>query len=157
MWDNIRVFLVHTHHSLSPLLSVLSCSHSHLSSWLFLSSFLLPTTHFSPLYTLVFQLTHSFGISLVKSSIVELNHYTFLFAFLFSLTPKWFPTEFFRSAFYSSMLFASLFVRGQGWGWSANPTIPHSRGWGLQTSSSAGCPSRITSSLSEPDSAPDHL
>lgn len=78
---------------------------------------------FAPL-RLIFPLSPSYfftsliplaSLSLVKSSVVELNHYTSLSAFLFSLTPKWFPPGFFfRSAFYSSMLFGSLLWGGRG-------------------------------------------
>lgn len=79
VWDNIKVFPAHTH--LSLLITVLCCSHS---------SFSLSFCHF-PL-SLSYFLTRSFiyPLSLVKNAFVELNHYTFSFVLVFSLTPKWF-------------------------------------------------------------------
>lgn len=52
--DNIKAILDHTHHSLSPLLFVLSCSHAHLSFLIFFS-FLLLFTFFSSPFCLFFK------------------------------------------------------------------------------------------------------
>lgn len=56
LWDNIGTFPAHTHDSLSILFFVLSCSHTHLSSWVFFFFFffLLLTTYLIP---------YSFGLS----------------------------------------------------------------------------------------------
>lgn len=131
VWDNIWVFLAHTHHSLSPLVSVLSCSHTHLSSWLFLSFFSFPTTHFFPSLLLIFfNSLIPFGLSFSHK-----KHYSWVknitplsLRFVFSLTPKWFPPEFLDQHFIPVRC-SVPFCEGAGVGLkcqSHNPSL-----WGL--------------------------
>ena len=72
------------------------------------------------LHLYIFKLT-----PLDSLSLVELNHCSSPVMFLFSLTPKWFSTDFLDQHFIP-LCCSDPFVKGQGWGWSASSTIPHS-------------------------------